>query len=67
LEAEQKRIQQWLDLQPHIEWITVSYPKLCAGVDATLLAELSAFLGIDINADMLQARVDPQLHRNKIG
>lgn len=67
LEAEKKRFQNWLDQQAHIEWINISYPKLCAKDGSTLLAQINAFVGRQISEDDWHLVVDPQLHRNKIG
>lgn len=67
LEVEKKRFQTWLNQQAHIDWLSISYPKLCSEEGATLLPQINAFVGRHLSAKDWQLIVDPQLHRNKIG
>ncbi|WP_421754333.1 alkaline phosphatase family protein [Croceimicrobium sp.] len=64
LERERQRFQLWLDQQPYIEWMEVSYRALLKG---EALPEISRFLGHSVTKEQWEKTVDPQLHRNKIG
>lgn len=64
LERERQRFQLWLDQQPHIEWMEVSYRALLKG---EALQEITEFLGHELSLEQWEKTVDPQLHRNKIG
>lgn len=67
LEAEKKRLQQWLSQQVHIEWVELSYPEMMAEDPGESLAQLSRFLGREIGRNAWEKAAQPELHRNKIG
>ena len=67
LESEKQRFQNWLNAQPHVEWLSISYPDLVHSNKEELLKKLSTFIGVEISLNHWQKVVEPQLHRNKIG
>lgn len=67
LESEKKRLQKWLNHQPHMDWLEISYPDLIASDPETLLAQLSRHLNRQINREAWEKAAQPELHRNKIG
>lgn len=67
LEAERQRYLNWLVQQPHLEFKLVSYPELCSENGHILLADINAFLELEITKEDWQKTMNPQLHRNKIG
>lgn len=67
LESEKQRFQNWLNAQPHVEWLSISYPDLVHSNKEELLKKLSTFIGVEISINHWQKVVEPQLHRNKIG
>ncbi len=67
LEEEKKRLQTWLNQQPNVEWIEISYPKLMQESYPDELERLTHFLDREISSEHWEIAADPQLHRNKIG
>lgn len=65
-ENERKRILNWLELQPHIEFMEVEYYD-CLDQPSQVAEDLSAFLGRKITTDHIKKATEKSLHRNKLG
>ncbi len=66
LESEKQRLQNYLNRQPHLDWISIEQGDLFSKA-AEVAETLSAFLGREIKAEQLEKAVDPKLRRQRIG
>lgn len=66
LQAEEKRLLQWIGQQPNIELLEVDYYQ-CITNPSAVLSGISSFLGIELDEDNGVLAVDAKLHRNKLG
>lgn len=65
LQQEEERLANWAKRQPNISSQVVEYYD-CLKDASEVIHEVSAFLGIDLEASAAQAAVDDKLHRNKL-
>ena len=64
LQQQYDRALQWMQRQPHVDFIEIGYEQLLAH-DSTVEDLLSALLETPVNESIWKA-VDQQLHRNKL-
>jgi hypothetical protein len=63
-EAELNKVYEWIDAQPNMDVLYVSYNDIVSD-PAPMVARLNAFLGGALDTDAMLAVVDPTLYRQR--
>ena len=66
-ESEKKRLQKFLDQQPHMEWESFSMGDFLESNAGALAKSLSEFLGLELKASHIEKVVDPKMRHQHIG
>ncbi len=62
--AQMDSVRRWLDAQPHVRYLEVSYNAMLAAPE-TEARRVAEFLGLSDRADSMVSAVDPGLYRNR--
>ena len=66
LQQEEARLENWLQLQPNINYLAVEYYD-CLQDPEMILKQIKAFLNISLDVEKGKKAVNKKLHRNKLG